>query len=46
FLAQYGVEVAEFGVINDRAHKINERTTREEVIKIGKIFKDVVENWE
>jgi succinyl-diaminopimelate desuccinylase len=46
FLAEFGVEVAEFGVINDRAHKIDERTSVTEVTQIGEIFKSLIDNWD
>ncbi len=46
FFAEYGVKVVEFGVKNDTIHAPNERTTKEEVIKLSKIFKDVIKKWE
>ena len=46
FFADYGVKVVEFGVINDTIHAPNERTSKDEVIKLSTIFKDVIENWE
>jgi succinyl-diaminopimelate desuccinylase len=46
FFADYGVKVVEFGVINDTIHAPNERTSKDEVIKLSEIFKDVIENWE
>jgi len=46
FFAKHGVKVVEFGVINDTIHAPNERTSKEEVIKLGKIFKDVIEEWQ
>jgi succinyl-diaminopimelate desuccinylase len=45
FFAKYGVKVVEFGVKNDTIHAPNERTSKDEVIKLGKIFKDVIEEW-
>ncbi len=46
FFAKYGVKVVEFGVKNDTIHAPNERTTKEEVEKLSKIFKKVIEEWE
>jgi succinyl-diaminopimelate desuccinylase len=46
FFAKHGVKVVEFGVKNDTIHAPNERTTKDEVIKLAKIFKDVIEEWE
>jgi succinyl-diaminopimelate desuccinylase len=45
FFAKEGVKVVEFGVKNDTIHAPNERTTKDEVIKLSKIFKDVIEEW-
>jgi len=38
FLAEFGVESIEFGVINDTIHAPNERTTIDEVEKLYQIF--------
>jgi succinyl-diaminopimelate desuccinylase len=45
FLAAYGVEVIEFGVKNDTIHSVNERTTKEEVQKLYKVFQTVIQKW-
>jgi succinyl-diaminopimelate desuccinylase len=45
FLAEYGVEVVEFGVRNDTIHAPNERTTPEEVEGLKRVFDDVIENF-
>jgi len=37
-IAPYGIDVVEFGVINDRIHGINERTTIKEVENLYNIF--------
>ena len=42
-IAPYGISVVEFGVINDRIHGINERTTIEEVETLYKIFVKMLE---
>jgi succinyl-diaminopimelate desuccinylase len=42
FLAAYGVEVVEFGVINDTIHAPNEKTTIEEVTSLHRVFKDLI----
>jgi len=45
FLAQFGVDVIEFGVKNDTIHSVNERTTREEVEKLYKVFQTLLQIW-
>jgi len=45
FLAQFGVDVIEFGVKNDTIHSINERTTRKEVEKLYEVFTEFVKIW-
>jgi succinyl-diaminopimelate desuccinylase len=42
-IAPYGIDVVEFGVINDRIHGINERTTIKEVETLYKIFVKMLE---
>ncbi len=42
-IAPYGIEVVEFGVINDKIHAINERTTIKEVETLYKIFVKILE---
>jgi len=44
-LAPLGVDVVEFGVINDTIHAVNERTTREEVEKLYEVFKNLIKMW-
>jgi succinyl-diaminopimelate desuccinylase len=45
FVAQYGIDVIEFGVINDTIHAVNERTTRTEVESLYKVFKNLIQEW-
>jgi len=45
FIAPYGVDVVEFGVINDTIHAPNERTTRQEVEKLHLVFSDLIASW-
>jgi succinyl-diaminopimelate desuccinylase len=45
FFADYGIKTVEFGVKNDTIHAPNERTGKDEVVKLGKIFKNVIEKW-
>lgn len=42
-IAPYGIDVVEFGVINDRIHGINERTTIKEVESLYKVFVKMLE---
>ncbi len=42
FLAEYGIDVVEFGVRNDTIHAPNERTTPEEVEGLKKVFDEVI----
>ena len=44
-IAPYGIEVVEFGVINDRIHAINERTSIKEVESLYNIFVKIVEGF-
>jgi len=46
FFAQYGVKTVEFGVKNDTIHAPNERTSKDEVIKLSKVFQDVIKEWD
>ena len=46
FVAQFGVNVIEFGVKNDTIHSINERTTVKEVQDLYKVFKTLIDIWE
>jgi len=45
FIAQFGIDVVEFGVINDTIHSVNERTTKKEVEELYRVFKDLIEFW-
>lgn len=45
FVAQFGIEVAEFGVINDTIHAPNESTTIDEIEKLYTIFTKVIKNF-
>ncbi len=45
FIAPYGVDVIEFGVKNDTIHAPNERTTREEVEGLYKVFAALIESY-
>jgi succinyl-diaminopimelate desuccinylase len=44
-IAPYGIEVVEFGVINDRIHALNERTSIKEVEDLYKVFVKIVERF-
>ncbi|MCK5854850.1 MAG: succinyl-diaminopimelate desuccinylase [Sulfurovaceae bacterium] len=44
-IAPYGIEVVEFGVINDRIHGLNERTTIKEVETLYNIFVKIVKRF-
>lgn len=45
FVAQFDINVIEFGVKNDTIHAINERTTAKEVEDLYKVFKSLIDNW-
>lgn len=45
FVAQYDINVIEFGVKNDTIHAVNERTTAKEVEDLYKVFKSLINNW-
>ncbi len=45
FVAAMGIDVVEFGVINDRIHAIDERTSIDEVESLYKVFKKLIEIW-
>ena len=45
FVAQFGINVIEFGVKNDTIHSINERTTVKEVQDLHKVFKTLIDIW-
>lgn len=42
FMGAFGIEVVEFGVINDTIHAPNERTSINEVESLYEVFKDMV----
>ena len=42
FMGAYGIDVVEFGVINDTIHAPNERTSIDEVQKLYRVFSDLV----
>lgn len=44
-IAPYGVDVVEFGVINNRIHAVDERTTIKEVESLYKIFVEVLKTY-
>jgi len=46
FIAPMGVDVIEFGVKNDTIHSVNERTTKEEVEDLYRVFKTLIDIWE
>jgi len=45
FMGAYGIDVVEFGVINDTIHAINEHTTIAQVEMLYDIFVDLIENF-
>lgn len=45
FVAQYGIDVIEFGVINDTIHAPNERTSIVEVESLAKIFSALIQRF-
>ena len=45
-ISPYGIEIVEFGVINDRIHGLNERTTIKEVETLYNIFVKIVEKFQ
>ena len=45
FIAQFGIDVVEFGVINDTIHAPNERTSIDEVKKLTLTFKKLIEDF-
>jgi succinyl-diaminopimelate desuccinylase len=45
FIAAYGIDVIEFGVINDTIHAPNERTTIQEVEQLYSVFKNTISNF-
>jgi succinyl-diaminopimelate desuccinylase len=45
FMGAFGIDVVEFGVINDTIHAPNERTSIREVEKLYEVFKDLLQNF-
>ncbi len=45
FMGAFGIDVVEFGVINDTIHAPNERTSTVEVEKLCEVFKDMVKHF-
>lgn len=45
FFSQYGSDTIEFGVINDKIHSKNERTSISEVENLTKVFSNLIENF-
>ncbi len=45
FIAAYGIDVIEFGVINDTIHAPNERTSIEEVENLHRVFNVLIKNF-
>ncbi len=46
FMGAYGIDVVEFGVINDTIHAPNERTSVDEVKRLYRVFSDLVGRFE
>ncbi len=44
-IAPYGIEVVEFGVVNDRIHGLNERTSIKEVESLYNIFVNMIQRF-
>jgi len=45
FMAPLGIKVVEFGVKNDTIHSVNERTTKDEVENLYRVFKQLIVEW-
>ena len=45
FVAQYGIDVIEFGVINDTIHAPNERTSKHEVENLYQVFSMLIKRF-
>jgi len=45
FMGAFGIDVVEFGVINDTIHAPNERTSVKEVEDLYHVFKEMVQNF-
>ena len=44
-MGAFGIDVVEFGVINDTIHAPNECTSIKEVEKLCEVFKDMVKHF-
>jgi succinyl-diaminopimelate desuccinylase len=44
-MGAFGIDVVEFGVINDTIHAPNERTTIDEVKQLHRVFVDIVSHF-
>ena len=45
FMAPMGIKVIEFGVKNDTIHSVNERTHKDEVIGLYRVFAELIRAW-
>lgn len=45
YIAAFDVEVVELGVINDRIHAVDERTSIDEVVKLKAVFTELLKNF-
>ena len=45
FFGEFGVKTIEFGVVNNRIHSPNEYTKKEYVIKLTKVFEEVIKKF-
>ncbi|WP_373036702.1 succinyl-diaminopimelate desuccinylase [Sulfurimonas sp.] len=45
YISPMGIDVVEFGVINDTIHAVNERTTVKEVQELYQVFKNLITIW-
>ena len=45
FMAPMGIAVIEFGVRNDTIHSVNERTHKDEVIGLYRVFAELIRSW-
>ncbi|PHS57068.1 MAG: succinyl-diaminopimelate desuccinylase [Sulfurimonas sp.] len=46
FMAPLGINVIEFGVINDTIHAVNERTSKKEIKDLFEVFKKLISIWD
>ncbi len=45
FMAPLGIKVIEFGVKNDTIHSVNERTHKDEVVGLYRVFQTLLKDW-